>query len=365
MNTIDIFLSGDVMTGRGIDQIFDHSNTPELYESYVKDARQYIELAERVNGPIRRPVSPSYIWGEAMILMKKADLRIINLETTITTSNNYAEKGINYRMHPANVNCLKEANIDCCALANNHILDWGVEGLKETITTLKEAGIAGAGVGENLLEASSPAVLNVAGKGRVLVFSCGFSSSGISSHWGASAQKSGLYYFQDLSEKTVHSIRDHINKYKKTNDLVVFSVHWGGNWGYSITKARRDFAHQLIDICGVDIIHGHSSHHVLGLEVYKDKPILYGCGDLINDYEGISGHDAYKPHIGALYFIRFNVDNGKLISLELMPTEIRKFRLHLARQSFSKRLLKILNRESMQFSTEFHELTNHVLAVKI
>src|SRR5947208_16970240 len=85
---IGMFLCGDVMTGRGIDQVLPHPGNPVLYESYIRDARDYVQLAERVNGPIPRPVSFSYIWGDALSELERAgtDGRIINLETSITTS---------------------------------------------------------------------------------------------------------------------------------------------------------------------------------------------------------------------------------------------------------------------------------------
>lgn len=64
------------------------------------------------------------------------DFRIINLETSITTSEDWAPKDIHYRMHPANIPCLTVAKVDCCVLANNHVLDWGRSGLVETLETL-------------------------------------------------------------------------------------------------------------------------------------------------------------------------------------------------------------------------------------
>ncbi len=120
---LTLFLSGDVMTGRGIDQILPHSSNPILYESYGKDARHYVELAEQVNGPIDYPVADTYLWGDALKPMKDADVRIINLETSITYSENYIDKGINYRMHPTNTAILTAGKIDLVTLANNHILD--------------------------------------------------------------------------------------------------------------------------------------------------------------------------------------------------------------------------------------------------
>jgi poly-gamma-glutamate synthesis protein (capsule biosynthesis protein) len=113
-DTITLFLCGDVMVGRGIDQVLRHPSGPELYELYIRDARRYVELAERINGPLKKAVAPAYIWGDALAVLTttRPDLRIINLETSVTTSDEYWPKGINYRMHPQNSNVLTAAGID-------------------------------------------------------------------------------------------------------------------------------------------------------------------------------------------------------------------------------------------------------------
>src|SRR2546429_142381 len=110
---VRLFLSGDVMTGRGIDQVLPYPNDPRIYESYVRDARDYVELSERKYGEITAPVSFSYIWGAALNEFKeiKPDARLINLETTISKAEEWVPKGINYRMHPDNIGCLTAANI--------------------------------------------------------------------------------------------------------------------------------------------------------------------------------------------------------------------------------------------------------------
>lgn len=100
---ITLFLAGDVMTGRGIDQVLPHPADPVIYEPYMRSASGYLELAELKNGLIQKPVDNSYIWGDALAMLDaiKPDLRIINLETSVTESDDYwPDKGINYRMHP-------------------------------------------------------------------------------------------------------------------------------------------------------------------------------------------------------------------------------------------------------------------------
>jgi poly-gamma-glutamate synthesis protein (capsule biosynthesis protein) len=139
-----LFLCGDVMTGRGIDQILPHPSAPALYEPYIRSALDYVRIAQRANGHIPKPVDFEYVWGDALEALGESavDARIVNLETAITRSDDYWRgKGINYRMHPHNLACLNAANIDCCVLANNHVLDWGYAGLSETLVSLRQAGI--------------------------------------------------------------------------------------------------------------------------------------------------------------------------------------------------------------------------------
>lgn len=353
-DTVTLFLCGDVMIGRGIDQVLPTPSLPQIYESYASSAGDYVALAESRNGPIAKPVAFSYLWGEALEALERQapDARIINLETAITQSESYWKgKGIHYRMHPNNLPCITAAKIDCCVLANNHVLDWGYPGLRETLDSLHKAGIHSCGAGQNLREAQAPAIIEVAGKGRVLVFSFGMQSSGIEPEWGAGSEKAGVNMLHDLSEDSVRLIAEQVQAVKQARDIAVVSVHWGGNWGYTIPSAQRTFTHRLIDEAGVDVFHGHSSHHPKGIEIYRGKPIIYGCGDLLNDYEGISGYEAYRDDLGLMYFPSLCPSSGTTLSFELLPTHIRNFRLNRPAQHDIHWLMAMLNREGEQFGT--------------
>jgi poly-gamma-glutamate synthesis protein (capsule biosynthesis protein) len=351
---ITLFLCGDVMTGRGIDQVMPHPGDPVLYESYVRNAKQYVELAEARNGPVPRPVDFAYPWGDALDELNRVapDVRIINLETSVTTSDDYwLDKQIHYRMQPKNIPCLTAAGIDCCVLANNHVLDWGYQGLEQTLQTLHDANLKTAGAGQDINKAKTPAVMELPGKGRVVVFSFGMESSGIPCRWAAMADKAGVNLLPDLSDKTAMQIKEAVQAVKRAGDIAVASIHWGGNWGYEIPPEQTHFAHKLIDSAGVDIIHGHSSHHVKGIEIYKDKPILYGCGDFLTDYEGITGQEKYRDDLGLMYFMRMHPGSGKLVGLEMVATQIKRFRLHRASEKDRLWMRDVLNREGRQFNT--------------
>jgi len=94
-----------------------------------------------------------------------------------------------------------------------------------------------------------------------------------------------------------------VEKHRQLGDFTIISIHWGANWGYDIPAEHQKFAHRLVDEAAVDVIYGHSSHHAIGMELYKGVPVLYGCGDFINDYEGISGNEEFRFELALAYFL--------------------------------------------------------------
>jgi poly-gamma-glutamate capsule biosynthesis protein CapA/YwtB (metallophosphatase superfamily) len=348
---LTVFLCGDVMTGRGIDQALPHPGDARIHEPFVKDAGHYVELAEAANGPVPRPVGFSYIWGAALDELARVapDARIVNLETSITRSDGYwREKEIHYRMHPDNVRCLTAAGIDVCVLANNHALDFGHAGLRETLETLSRAGLGTAGAGRTLAEARAPAVVKVSGRGRLVVFGFGDDSSGIPSGWAATNDRPGIDFLPDLSEATATGIVARIREVKRARDIVVASIHWGSNWGYQVPPAQRRFAHWLLD-GGVDIVHGHSSHHVRPIEIYHGKLILYGCGDFLDDYEGIAGYEEFRDDLTLMYFPTLQPETGRLESLRMTPMQIRNLKANRATPADGAWLGSTLGRISQPF----------------
>ena len=350
---LKLFLCGDVMTGRGIDQVLPHPGDPTLYEPYMTSARGYVELAERANGPIPKPVPFDYIWGDALPVLERTrpDLRLINLETAVTAHDApWPGKGIHYRMHPANTPCLTAAGLDACVLANNHVLDWGRPGLDETLGVLGQAGLATAGAGADGEAAAAPAAFPLPGGGRLLVFAFGVGDSGIPEEWAATGDRSGVNLLPDLSGRTVAAVAETIARWRREDDRVLASIHWGGNWGYAIPEAHRRFAHGLVREAAVDLVHGHSSHHVKGIEVVDGRLILYGCGDFLNDYEGIGGHERFRDDLTFMYLPTLGPD-GRLHSLHLVPMQIRRFRLEHADPADAAWLKGVIDREGRPFGT--------------
>ena len=351
--TITLFLCGDVMTGRGIDQVLPRPGNPRIHEDYVGDAREYVHLAEAANGPVPRPVGYDYVWGDALreLELARPCARIINLETSITRSEDYWKgKGINYRMEPANIPVLSALRPDVCVLANNHVLDYGYSGLRETLDTLRNAGFRTAGAGLNLAEASQPAPIGLAGGRSVVVLGFGTPTSGIPPAWAATATRPGVNLLQDLSKDTIRSVRGQIERLKGTGHVVVVSIHWGNNWGYEVPDAHVEFAHHLVD-AGADIVHGHSSHHVRPIEIYGNRLVLYGCGDFISDYEGISGYETFRDDLSVMYLPSVDAESGALRALAMAPFELKRLQLTRASPGDARWLQETIGSISERFST--------------
>lgn len=350
---VSILLTGDVMLGRGIDQILPYPSDPLLYETYASSAQDYVRLAAKRNGPVPCPVPFDYVWGEAPaeIDRQAPDLRIVNLETAVTTASAPEQKGINYRMSPANIAALTAIQVDACVLANNHVGDWGRSGITETLDVLHGRGIATVGAGRDADDAAAPAILPVAGKCRVILLALGSTTSGIPCAWEARRGRPGVHLLPETPEEAISVVRSIVQPIRMPGDIVVVSIHWGDNWGYDVSERQRETAHGLIEQAGVNVLHGHSSHHPRPIEINNGKLVLYGCGDFINDYEGISGYEKYRGDLTLAYVARVAVKDGTLQELCMLPFRIRRFRLERATEADGCWLAAMLNRVSVRFGS--------------
>ncbi|WAL66417.1 CapA family protein [Amycolatopsis cynarae] len=364
-DAISLLLCGDVMLGRGVDQVLPHPGPPELWERSLDDARAYVMLAERANGLIPRPVGFAWPWGAALAALSRfaPDVRVLNLETSITADGEFAPgKGVHYRLNPANLRCLTAAGPDVCVLANNHVLDFGQRGLEDTLTALSEAGLRYAGAGRTRAEAEGP-VVTARRDGRSAVVVAGASeSSGVPPEWAAGPDRPGVAFVSERSGRAALPLAGRALAAKRPGDVTVVSLHWGSNWGYGVPAEQRRFAHRLID-AGVDVVYGHSSHHPRPIEVYRGKLILYGCGDLINDYEGIRGYEDYRDDLRLLYFASVATSTGELVALRMVPFQARRLRLEPASRDDVAWLRATLDRISRPYGPAVAEAPDGTLVL--
>ena len=325
------------MLGRLIDQLLPtHVDCP----SEARSASHFIS-----HHPQLRDYSTSSPWGSTLGLLRSTDLLLINLETAVTThGEKWPDKVFNYRMHPTNIECLKVAGVDYAGLANNHSLDYGEKGLAETVKSIREAGIAFAGAGDSQAEARSPAVLQISTSSNKLHHIHVYAASDHPDEWAGVKQFNHITY----QPSTYIRIKADLTRtiYDSFPALKVFSVHWGPNYAWRPSDEIRNLTHHLIDNCDVDIIHGHSSHHVQGVEVYKGKPIIYGCGDFVDDYAVTTEYRNDLSAVWRLHVEDMAVDKGsaststvvpaegaawrlKPIRLQILPTRIKRFQAEL------------------------------------
>jgi poly-gamma-glutamate synthesis protein (capsule biosynthesis protein) len=172
----------------------------------------------------------------------------------------------------------------------------------------------------------------------------------VPSEWAATDRRAGVAWLADASQAAAASVLAAVRKHKRGGDVAVASIHWGPNWGYEIPDDMQHFARRLVD-GGVDVVHGHSSHHPKGIEVYRERLILYGCGDFLNDYEGIGGYRDYRPDLALMYFPTLEAATGRLLELALVPTRIGRLRVNLAVDDGVAWLQAMLNQKGQRFGT--------------
>lgn len=289
MSIVEICLGGDAMLGRSFNDLLNR-------------------------------VGDSYVWGNAIRAWKDSDLFLINLETTITDAIQKDRKTFNYKLHPRFKDVLKAGRVDYCSLANNHILDFKDQGLHDTIDHLRELRIKYAGAG-TLSEAMKPAILFA--KGMTIAV---FSASDHYRRWAATNQKPGIWYV-DAARRNRKNLLIEVEKIRPQVDIIITSLHWGPNWQKEVDSHRESFAKELVH-SGVDIIHGHSAHHVQPAERIGNSLVTYSLGSLVDDY---AIDASYRNDLGVL--IKVYCGRNGVISAQSVPIKIKDMQVNLAKGS--------------------------------
>jgi poly-gamma-glutamate synthesis protein (capsule biosynthesis protein) len=276
---------GDVMLGRGVDELIG-----------------------------RRP--PESFWGDVGPVLRAADAVVANLECAITARHtpwNKTSKAFHFRARPQAVAVLRAANVRCVSLANNHTLDYQETGLLETLSNLEAAGIRCAGAGPDLDAAGAIAVIDAGG---VRLGVAAFTDN--EPPFAAGPARPGTSYLDiDGDPQAGRRVARATAAARDAGaDLVVLSLHWGPNMVASPPPRFRDFARAAID-GSVDLVYGHSAHVFQGIEVYRQRPILYDTGDFLDDY----AIDAKLRNDWSFVFL-LDVDGGRMQRLRLRPVRL-------------------------------------------
>lgn len=300
-------------------------------------------LGRLVNDRLKS-MPPEEVWGDLLPHLAQADLRIANLECALTHHLDpwaRSEKMFHFRADPDAVRVLQAARIDACALANNHILDYGERGLRDTLRVLDKTGIRHAGAGANAAEAAAPAILEAPCRVALLSFTDN------EPDFAAAAEHPGTNYLEvSLQQETLARITGGIAQARAQGaDLVVFSNHWGANFVERPSSEFRGFARRVIEL-GADIYYGHSAHICQGIEIHQGKPILYDTGNFIDDY---AVHPLLRNDRSCLFKVMF--DQKKLCRIELLPVSLSVAHVALARGAEFDAICARMEMLSAEFGT--------------
>lgn len=209
-------------------------------------------------------------------ILKNYDLIFANLETTISTRGAPYPKQdphVVFRSHPDTLDVLKALGINVVSLANNHMLDYGVDALADTIAHLDAAGIKHVGAGCNYKEANQPLLLEFNGqKVAMLAYVFIYSSS----------TRMAAARYPGVSDHRINRILPQIKKLKKDGYKVIISVHWGMEYSFYPLPYLSKQARSMID-AGASLVLGHGPHYPQGIENYRNSNIVYSMGNFIFD----------------------------------------------------------------------------------
>lgn len=311
----------------------------------------------------------TYVWGDTIDIIKQADFSLINLECPVSSKGkewNKTFKVFHFRANLDAIQVLNSASIDYVSLANNHILDYDIEALLDTLDRLDKNNISHSGAGRNLNEAIQPAIIekklkqkpnnnnscynveneevnSIDNKNTIRIGLISLTDN--EPEWEAKDDLAGINYIPTTlaPDKYYYRLKNEIVNAKKQSDLVIVSSHVGPHFRETPSTKYVNFAHKIIDF-GADIYWGHSNHMPQGIELYKHnndtKIILYDCGDFIDDYAIDSN---YRNDLSFIFLLHFLIDkNSELLSknnnssknsnillqnsmIELIPTKISNF----------------------------------------
>lgn len=323
-----VALIGDVMLGRLVDDFLESTN------------------------------DPCYVWGNTREVIQECDLAICNLECVIADSGtpwNETPKVFHFRSHAKYVDSLTCAGIDTVTLANNHSLDYGYTAFNDMLSSLKKAHIHYAGAGSSSTEATRPVILKV---GDIHVGLLSFTDD--MREWAAANDKPGIYYVPlKPSSAEWRGLFKNIRQAKTKCDFLIVSPHWGPNFGYEVEPIYVSWAHSIIK-AGADMVFGHSGHIPRGIEIYKQKPIIYSAGDFIDDY-AISEEEPNDE--GFIYILE--LEGTTPVALQIHPIVIARFQASFAGRRAPRIAARVLQLSENFGTSGLFNNDTHIVTIKM
>jgi poly-gamma-glutamate synthesis protein (capsule biosynthesis protein) len=236
---------GDLMFGRNVEDVTKKYGTAHLFEK----VKPYFDNADYASGNFENPV----------LYKDEEDYEKI-------------DKQIHLHTGAESIQALKDANFTTVNLANNHMMDYGVDGVKDTVAELDKVGLHHVGAGQNVEEATTVDYQEING---LTIATLGYTDAIVEGF-------SALGYRGGVARATPENIFPKIVEANKHADLVFVNMHWGVEYDNQPHPRQTEMAKAMIDV-GADAIIGHHSHVLSEIEKYKDGVIFYGLGNFVFD----------------------------------------------------------------------------------
>jgi poly-gamma-glutamate capsule biosynthesis protein CapA/YwtB (metallophosphatase superfamily) len=280
-----------------------HTESGDLLISAVGDM-----MLDASSRPVISGMGYNYPFAEVRRLFKGSQVIFGNLEGPLTDRGTAeTDKKFTFRSPPDKVSAaLKNAGFTVVSLANNHMLDYGPDGLAQTIDTLDAAGIKHAGAGADLAAARQPAIIEAGGK-KIAVLAYSIT---LPENFYAAAHKPGTAFARE------EQVREDVMAARKQADIVLVSFHWGQEGKTVLRDYQKSIGHLAID-SGADAVIGSHPHILQGIEHYKNGVILYSMGNFT--FGSYSSHSTRS----AVAQLRFH--NGRLAEVKMFPINVNNF----------------------------------------
>jgi hypothetical protein len=241
-------------------------------------------------------------------LLADADVAMVNLESPITTRGKRVPKPYNFRTDPRFLGALIRAGVDVVNVANNHIYDYGAQGLFDTILYLDSLGLKHVGAGRNRAEAHAPAIVTVRGT-RI----------GFLGYYGGGEAPAATRQLPGVARRVLPEVAEDIRWLRAVDTVqyIVVNLHWGDELAQFPDDEQRRFAHDLID-AGADAVIGHHPHVLQGVERYRNGVIAYSLGNLL------FGGNSRASYTTALFEIRLSPGKSQYA---VLPVRLDSWRL--------------------------------------
>ena len=274
-------------------------NNPLAESLKVDNIKEDVSMAVTGDVMIGRNVAGSFSSNSPPLaglsnVTSNVDLLLINFENAATSSDNAVKPDIPLKCNPSDVPLVKANNNTIAALANNHVCDYGIKGLNDTIGNVKQAGMTPIGAGSNENEAHAPAVEEIGGR-NITIFNYMDSKNFAEYDYEVMPYANGSSpgysaYDSQVAQKQISDARGN------GSDFVVAYLHYGNEYATSPNEDQLKISHELID-AGADIVIGSHPHVTQGVEMYKGKPIFYSLGNCVFDMSGNGVENAYMLRI--------------------------------------------------------------------